>query len=169
METLHPPIDAAFLHTVPIFGGLEDAELARLWSYTEVHAHPAGETILRQGELAKEMFVLLEGTVEIFAEAEGSAADGEPAPEARVLGRLGRGDCFGEMALIDIQPRSASVRTLTPVRLMVIGFDDLIRVYQFNMQTYTIIVLNIAREISRRLRRANEKLAAMGHGEHAGP
>jgi CRP-like cAMP-binding protein len=52
---------------------------------------------------------------------------------------------------------------------MVIGFDDLIRVYQFNMQTYTIIVLNIAREISRRLRRANEQLARVGHHDTSGP
>ena len=160
METLHPPLDAAFLRTVPIFGGLEDAELERLWSYTEVHAHAAGEVILREGDLAKEMFVLLEGSVEIFS------GTGETE---QVLRTLGKGDCFGEMALIDIQPRSASVRTVTPVRLMVIGFDDLIRVYQFNMQTYTIIVLNIAREISRRLRRANEQLARVGHHDPSGP
>jgi CRP/FNR family cyclic AMP-dependent transcriptional regulator len=160
VETLHPPLDAAFLRTVPIFGGLEDAELERLWSYTEVHAHAAGVVILREGDLAKEMFVLLEGSVEIFSGA------GETE---QVLRTLGKGDCFGEMALIDIQPRSASVRTVTPVRLMVIGFDDLIRVYQFNMQTYTIIVLNIAREISRRLRRANEQLARVGHHDPSGP
>lgn len=162
METLHPPLDAAFLRTVPIFGGLEDAELARLWSYTEVHAHAAGDVILREGELAKEMFVLLEGSVEIFSTDPTTGAE-------QPLRTLNKGDCFGEMALIDIQPRSASVRTLTPVRLMVIGFDDLIRVYQFNMQTYTIIVLNIAREISRRLRRANEQLARVGHHDPTGP
>jgi CRP/FNR family cyclic AMP-dependent transcriptional regulator len=160
METVHLPADPGFLRTVPIFGGLEDAELERLWSYTEVQRHGPGETILHQGDLAKEMFVLLDGEVEIFA------GDGA---EAQILGRLKRGDCFGEMAIIDIQPRSASVRAVTPVSLMVIGFDDLIRVYQFNMQTYTIIVLNIAREISRRLRRANERLAAAGLHEPSGP
>ena len=160
METVHLPADPGFLRTVPIFGGLEDAELERLWSYTEVQRHAPGETILHQGDLAKEMFVLLDGEVEIVA---GDAAD------AQVLGRLKRGDCFGEMAIIDIQPRSASVRAVTAVSLMVIGFDDLIRVYQFNMQTYTIIVLNIAREISRRLRRANERLAAAGLHEPSGP
>lgn len=160
METVHLPADPGFLRTVPIFGGLEDAELERLWSYTEVQRHAAGETILRQGELAKEMFVLLDGEVEIVS------GDGT---DAQVLGRLKKGDCFGEMAIIDIQPRSASVRALTAVSLMVIGFDDLIRVYQFNMQTYTIIVLNIAREISRRLRRANERLAAAGLHEPSGP
>ncbi len=161
METVHLPADPGFLRTVPIFGGLEDAELERLWSYTEVQRHDAGETILRQGDLAKEMFVLLDGEVEIYT--------GDEDERARTLGRLKRGDCFGEMAIIDIQPRSASVRAVTPVSLMVIGFDDLIRVYQFNMQTYTIIVLNIAREISRRLRRANERLAAAGLHEPSGP
>lgn len=150
------PADCDFLRTVPILGGLEDAELERLWSYTEVTPHPAGEVILREGDLAKEMFVLLDGEVEIFT------GEGE---NLNVLGTLKRGDCFGEMALIDIQPRSASVRVCKPVTLMVIGFDDLIRMYQFNMQTYTIIVLNIAREISRRLRRANQLLADAGlHG-----
>lgn len=159
MEKTQSPPDLALLRGMPIFGGLDDAELERIWSYTEVVRHGAGELILREGDLAKDMFVLLDGEVEITRDtAEG----------LQVIGRLRRGDCFGEMALIDIQPRSASVRTLTSATLMVIGFDDLIRVYQFNLQTYTLIVLNIAREISRRLRVANEKLAQAGLHEPGG-
>ena len=157
LETNETP-DLDFLRTVPVLGGLEDAELERVWSYAEVHRHGADETVLHEGDLAKEMFVVLEGEVEIVSGAD-----------ALVLGNLKRGDCFGEMALIDIQPRSASVRTLAPTTLLVIGFDDLIRIYQFNMQTYTIVVLNIAREISRRLRKANTLLAAAGVLQHTGP
>src|SRR5687768_4471847 len=85
-----------FLRTVPIFGGLEDGELRRVDSYADIRTYPVGATLVQEGDLAKEMFVILRGSVEI--------RKGE-----QTLNRLGRGDCVGEMSLIDIQPRSASV------------------------------------------------------------
>lgn len=159
MTPENPDLD--FLRSVPVFGGLEDAELRRLCSYAEIHRFEAGAVVVREGDLAKDMFVLLDGEVEIVARAE--------TEDELVLGRLRRGDCFGEMAIIDIQPRSATVRTIGAAELLVVGFDDLIRIYQFNMQTYTIIVLNIAREISRRLRKANALLAEAGVHQPIGP
>jgi CRP-like cAMP-binding protein len=78
--------------------------------------------------------------------------------EARVA-MLGPGDWFGEMSILDVQPRSASVRTLAPARLLRIRATDLDALYRHDLKAYAIIVLNIARELSRRLRVADGLLA----------
>ena len=69
------------------------------------------------------------------------------------------GDCFGEMALIDIQPRSASVRSLEDSLLFCFSNRAFGSLRDWNLRTYTLITLNLAREISRRLRRTDALLA----------
>ncbi len=104
------------------------------------------------------MYVILEGRVDFVKGAD-----------SRLLCGLGVGQCIGEMALIDIQPRSATAITSMPTRLMVLGFDHLIRLHQSNLESYTLVVLNIAREISRRLRETNERVADLGGDESLCP
>jgi CRP/FNR family cyclic AMP-dependent transcriptional regulator len=65
---------------------------------------------------------------------------------------LGPSDCFGEMSLIDLQARSATVRVLAPSRLLRVTSEDMDALYRHDLKSYTLIVLNIARDLSRRLR-----------------
>jgi CRP-like cAMP-binding protein len=65
---------------------------------------------------------------------------------------LGPSDCFGEMSMIDMQARSATVRALAPSRLLKITSEDMDGLYRSDLKSYTLIVLNIARDLSRRLR-----------------
>ena len=65
---------------------------------------------------------------------------------------LGPTDCFGEMSMIDLQARSASVRALAPSRLVRIRSEDMDALYRYDLKSYALIVLNIARHLSRRLR-----------------
>ena len=65
---------------------------------------------------------------------------------------LGVGDVFGEMELIDMQRRSATVRALEAVSVLALSNGDLFRIYESDLPTFTLIVLNLARELSRRLR-----------------
>ncbi len=140
-----------FFRNVPIFGGVPDCELVRVCTYADWRRYEAGEVVVREGELAKAMFVVLEGRVAV-----------RKGPEERQLCELSSGDCFGEMAIIDIQPRSATVVATESAVLMALGFDDLCRIQQSNLETFTLIVLNVAREISRRLRATNELVAELG-------
>ncbi len=148
----------SFFRNVPIFGGLPDAELVRLCGFADWRRFEGGEIIVREGDLAREMFVVIDGRVDIF-KGEGS----------RLLCGLESGQCIGEMALIDIQPRSATAIAARPTTLMVLGFDHLIRLHQSNLGSYTLVVLNIAREISRRLRETNERIAELGGDESLCP
>lgn len=151
-----PPFDelVEFLRTVPIFGGLGDAALRLLYDEAEWRRYPAGERLVNQGDLAREMFVVLDGVAAVHH-----------APDGPTLCELSRGQCAGEMSLIDIQPRSASVTARTPVDVMVLGFDDVARLSRTSLETYTLLVMNIAREISRRLRAANRVIARLGERE----
>jgi len=72
---------------------------------------------------------------------------------------LGPSDWFGEMSIVDIQPRSATVRALAPSRLLRITAADLDALYRYDLRSYSLIVLNLARELSRRLRVADGILA----------
>lgn len=139
------------LRQMPVFGGLTDEELAKVVSLATTKQVARGTLVVRQGDLAKELFVIQQGAMEV------SAKIGDD--EERILSRLGAGDCFGEMALIDIQPRSASVRALEDSVLISLSNKAFRSLSGWNLQTYTLIVLNLAREISRRLRRADAVVA----------
>ncbi len=147
-----------FFRSIPVFGGLPDEDLSLLCDLAAWRRYDVGETIVREGDLAREMFVVMAGRVEVFKGVDG-----------RYLTDLGVGDCIGEMALIDIQPRSATVAAAAETTLMVIGFDDVARLYQTSLPSYTLVVLNIAREISRRLRETNQQLADLGGDESICP
>ena len=71
---------------------------------------------------------------------------------AKHVAILGPTDCFGEMSMIDMQSRSATVRALAPSRLLKVTSEDMDALYRSDLKSYTLIVLNIARDLSRRLR-----------------
>ncbi len=71
--------------------------------------------------------------------------------DARVA-MLGPRDWFGEMSVLDVMPRSATIRALSASKLVRIASSDLDALYRRDMKSYALIVLNMAREMSRRLR-----------------
>ena len=97
------------------------------------------------------MYVVLQGDVEVLKKSK-SGTD-------RRVAVLGPCDWFGEMSIIDVQPRSASVLSVSPARLLRVTAKDLDALYRYDVKSYSLIVLNIAREMSRRLRVADGILA----------
>ncbi|MEM7604829.1 MAG: Stp1/IreP family PP2C-type Ser/Thr phosphatase [Myxococcota bacterium] len=105
------------LHQMPLFRFVSYQELVRILNITDVHAFESGDSVVDEGEEGDELFVVLTGKVEVFAGDE-------------VITALGPGQHFGEMALIDKAPRSASIRAAEPSRLLSIkrrDFFDLVR------------------------------------------
>ena len=94
------------LAATPLLRGTDPAELDRLAVRMLVTRHSAGDEIIRQGERGDRFYLLAEGHVEVVRTTDDA--------EVR-LAQLGPGDYFGEMALLHDEPRSASVRALTPV------------------------------------------------------
>ena len=145
------PVTPAILREVGLFGALSDEVLQHLASTLHTTRIGPGDTIFREGDAAREMYVVLEGEIEVVKKSRRGR-------DMRVA-ILGPTDCFGEMSIIDMQNRSASVRALAPSRLLRIASDDMDALYRFDLKSYTLIVLNIARDLSRRLRVADGILA----------
>ena len=139
------------LRNIGLFGALNDDVLEYLATLLTVETPPAGATLFREGEDASAMFVVISGEVEVLKKSKRNI-------EARVA-VLGPGDWFGEMSIVDIQPRSATVRALAPSRLLRVSSADLDALYRHDLRSYAIIILNLARELSRRLRVADGILA----------
>jgi CRP/FNR family cyclic AMP-dependent transcriptional regulator len=147
-------VDRAFLTRIPIFAGLPDRVIDLIASTLRVVHVVAGAQLLREGEHARSMFVVRDGELQILKRGDGGT-------EFK-LAVLKTGDCVGEMALIDIQPRSATARALGPATVYVLELAEIAKLYEADVEAYALLVLNIAREISRRLRLADDVLAHMG-------
>jgi CRP/FNR family transcriptional regulator, cyclic AMP receptor protein len=147
-------VDRKFVADIPIFRGLPDAVVARIADVCRVVEIETGAELMQEGELAHGMFVVREGELEVCKRGRNG--------HEFCLATLKPGDCVGEMALVDIQPRSASARALTPVTMYVIDQSEIAKLADRDPQAYALLVLNIAREISRRLRVADQVLVDMG-------
>ncbi len=143
-KRLDPPVTIAQLREVGLFGALSDEFLEHLAETLTVQRVMVGETVFREGDPAREMFVVLEGEIEVLKKSRRGR-------ETRVA-ILGPNDTFGEMSIIDMQPRSATVRALGSARLLRISTEEMDGLYRHDLKSYTLIVLNIARDLSRRLR-----------------
>jgi CRP/FNR family transcriptional regulator, cyclic AMP receptor protein len=145
------PITAETLREIGLFGALSDEVLQHLAHTLKTMRVAPGTAIFREGEAAREMYVVLEGEIEVTKKSRRGR-------EQRVA-ILGPSDTFGEMSIIDMQVRSATVRALAPARLVRISAEDMDGLYRYDLKAYTLIILNIARDLSRRLRVADGILA----------
>ncbi|GAC1352164.1 MAG: hypothetical protein NVSMB1_12310 [Polyangiales bacterium] len=145
------PPTVELLRDIGLFGALSDDTIDYLLGILPVVVFGTGDHIFREGEPAREMFVVLAGEVEVLKRAKRGS-------EARVA-MLGAGDWFGEMSILDVQPRSATVVAVSPTRLLKITSESLDALYRRDLKSYSLIVLNIARELSRRLRVADGIIA----------
>ncbi|WP_437599094.1 cyclic nucleotide-binding domain-containing protein [Sorangium sp. So ce590] len=143
----------AQLREIGLFGGLGDHVLHGLADSLELLELQPGAVAFREGDSGREMFVLLAGEMEVLKRSKRDV-------ESRIA-VLGPSDWFGEMSILDVMPRSATVRAIAPSRLMRITAHDLDALYRRDLKSYTLLVLNIAREMSRRLRVADSLLAEL--------
>jgi CRP-like cAMP-binding protein len=140
------------LRQMPVFGGIRDDILEMILSLAPSVARAPGEFFFRENDAGDSMFVLERGSAVVLK--------GDPANEQRVR-VLSPGDCFGEMSLIDLSPRSASVRALESCSALEISAACLYQVYGRDIEQFALIEMNMGREVSRRLRESDATLAAL--------
>ena len=149
-----------FLQGMPVFGAIRNDMLEVLLEHARTVVVPAGEFFFRENDAADSMFVLEAGKVAVLKSWRN---------EEYQLHTLGRGDCFGEMALMDLFPRSAAVRAEEDCSAIEFTAADLLHLFEHDIEQFALIQMNIGREVCRRLRAADELLfrAKMGE-EHSG-
>lgn len=141
------PISPSLLREVPMFRLLDDAGLAQLASGIAERSYMEGQTLFRAGDPGGEMHLVIEGRVELsIQETEGKRLS---------VAVAGPGEIFGELSLLDGQPRSAYAVALTPVVTAVIARDDLTRLFELRPET----ALDLLASVSGRLRKADLMLA----------
>jgi len=147
-----PKLSADHLADIGLFGGLSKETLETLASSLPASRVEAGAMVVEEGDLSTQMFVVVAGELEVIKK-------GEAGGDVRVA-VLGPGDWFGEMSIIDVQPRSASVRAVAPTLVLSITAEHVENLlYRRDVKDYALFVMNIARELSRRLRVADGILA----------
>jgi CRP-like cAMP-binding protein len=138
------------LRDVDLLEGLTEGDLRQVARLCHEQRFHAGETITRQGEPGDELFIICDGLVEILV-APVSAAG---APRAVV--NLGRGQLFGEMALVDLGPRSATVRALVENTLVqAIGRVEFQALCDAEPRLGYAVMRNMAADLSFKLRHSH--------------
>jgi CRP-like cAMP-binding protein len=140
----------AFLRSAPVFGGLEGRSLESVRAKLRPLVVPVGAAVFSEGELGRTMYLLAKGEVEVRRRS----TTGRMVP----IVRLGAGECFGEMALVELQPRSATVVATRKSTLYSLNNLDLYRLFQTDNYAYVIVLQNICRLLSRRLRKADGRI-----------
>ena len=137
------------LQNMPIFGGIREDILEFILQTAEIAAVPAGEYFFREDESGNSMYVLETGKVIVTKSWKG---------QDYLLMELHEGDCFGEMSLIDLGPRTASVRAIHDCSAIKLSNSSILRIYRKDLEQFTMIQMNMGREVSRRLRKMDNEL-----------
>ncbi len=138
-----------YLKEVHLFEGLTVQELATVTLQTREMDHPSGKVVLQEKEPGESMYLIMEGEVSVSK----AVLEGKEWKEIEI-DRMGRGACFGEMALIESDKRSATVKALKDSRFLVLHKQD----FMAMAKEFPEISLHMAEVLSRRLRRLQQKL-----------
>jgi CRP/FNR family transcriptional regulator, cyclic AMP receptor protein len=143
----------AFLAATPFFGGLATASLDRLVTMLAERRFDAGAIVVREGEPGRSMFIVHTGELGVSRRTrDGRVID---------MSVLRPGDFFGEMTLIEMQNRSATVTAESSTVLYELTAASLYACYKADVKAYVLIMQNINRELCRRLRRADNRIAEL--------
>lgn len=106
-------MSAATLGKVPLFASLDEGELAEIAAASALRSFSKHSIVITEGDTSNSLYVILRGEVKVFV----SDVNGK----ANTINRLGPGDYFGELSLIDEQPRAASIQALTKCQMLILS------------------------------------------------
>jgi len=138
------------LGDVLLFRGLPADALAKIESRCVPKSYPRGAVVISEGDEATSMYILLSGGVKVHH----TDADGRET----ILNTLGAGEHFGELALVDESPRSASVTTLEPSRLLMLSKTA----FRECMNEYPEVSYLLVKSLAQQVRRLTETVNMMG-------
>lgn len=138
------------LKDMPVFGGLRDDVVKQILEGSQYVEREAGEPFFLEGERGDSSFVVETGSAALFKLGESG--------QSHQIRSFLPGECFGAMALLGVYPRSGVVKALEPCRAVEIKADQLFTMYQTDPEQYLLMFMNMARDLSRRLRDTDDQL-----------
>jgi len=137
------------LRNIPLFKGLPDEDIKLVNEMAIEKQFPKNAMVISEGEIGDSLFAIMSGRVKVFIGDE----DGREI----ILKMLGPGDVFGEMSLIDRQPRSASVSTLEPCVFKVLSHSS----FEVCLERAPRIAVGVMNALAKRLRDADRKISTL--------
>jgi len=142
-------VSTAVLKAVPLFTSFPDEQLRMLTGVVTLRSAARSTTIMAAGDATDSLYIVLSGRLKVMM----SDADGKEV----ILSILGPGEFFGEMGLIDDEPRSATVITIEPCELLAINKRDFKKSLAENFE----MTMAVMRGLVRRLREADRKIGSL--------
>lgn len=137
------------IQSVRLFEGLENTLRIKLFEISKRLEFPPDHVVLKEGDLSIDLYAILRGSVKITKGIKG---------ELEHLATLLKGDCFGEMALLEGKSRSATVITLEPTTLLKFSKGELDRLFEKEPRLASGVYFNLASFLSARLRSFQNKV-----------
>jgi CRP/FNR family cyclic AMP-dependent transcriptional regulator len=141
--------DIEAIKNIPLFSGLQESSLQDIANLATKRKYPKNTVIINEGDDTDSLYLINEGKVKIVLSDE----DGKEV----IISMLGPGDFFGEMAIIDDEPRSACVITMEPSRFSIIHKAEFNKFMHNNPEATT----NLMKSLSQRLRAANKNIESL--------
>lgn len=143
-------IDSSVLRQYSLFDGLEKEQIDQILPLMEEEVFEAGTNIIIEGTYNGKIRFILEGRVAVVK-------------KGIILVELDEGAVFGEMEVVDVEPAEATVKALAATRVMTLSIDALGEIYETDLKIYSFILMNLARNISRLLRRMDNRMTDDSH------
>lgn len=137
------------LSNIPLFAGLQDDDLKAISSHAVTKTYTKNTVIINEGDESDSLYVIIAGRVKVFLSDE----DGKEV----ILSTQEAGDYFGELALIDEAPRSASVMTLEDSKMSIISKRD----FEGCLTRHPQIALLVIKGLTKRLRNLTDNVKSL--------
>lgn len=137
------------LAEISIFAGLSEKQLYDLFKLLRKTHYKAGEKVFQEGQKPDHIYIVLSGAVKLVVNAEDTPLE---------LVVFLKGHCFGETSVIGIQPHAATAICVEDTDLIVLSRNTLLSLYKSDLELFSTLILNIAREACRRLHKTDEIL-----------
>ena len=142
-------MELALFKRIPMFVGLADADLRKLAGVAARRFYKSGSVIFYEEDVADHLFIIESGEIKVTMLGEGD--------REVILSLFGAGECFGELALLDESPRSATVVAQEDTTLVVIGRDEF---HQFLLQNPPV-ALHLLKILAQRLRKSTHRIESL--------
>jgi CRP-like cAMP-binding protein len=137
------------MQRISVFGAMSADAMDFVLQHAITATRAQGEFFFREGDQAQSLYILESGRVAVLKQWR---------DQEYLLRYLEPGECFGEMALMDMSPRSATTLAVDDSSAFKIESSTILALYRHNLEQFTLLQMNLGREVSRRLRDADDRL-----------
>ena len=139
----------------PLFLEIYDEEVEEVIQACEVATFKRGEHIIHQGEESSDIAIILDGCADVIIK--------DQFGKLKVITQLVKGDLFGELVLINETKRTADIVAKEETNILIISYENFYSFYKDNPKVFALMVLNVTRMVTQRLKSANGIINNLSH------